>query len=134
MDLTNSSPLDEDGFVALFNDRSPAAGPPFKVISGIYTPPDGADRQSQAAQTSAAARPAQTTTPRTQTARTAASSSAPAVPGGTVPGQTPGEPPSPHLQDVTELPVSEAFPQEGTDRTAMPESLDLTFPPPEGET
>ena len=134
VDLTNSSPLDEDGFVALFNDRSPAAGPPFKVISGIYTPPDGADRQSQAAQTSAAARPAQTTTPRTQTARTAASSSAPAVSGGTVTGQTQGEPPSPHLQDVTELPVSEAFPQEGTDRTAMPESLDLTFPPPEGET
>ena len=134
VDLTNSSPLDEDGFVALFNDRSPAAGPPFKVISGIYTPPDGADRQSQAAQTSAAARSAQTTTPRTQTARTAASSSAPAVSGGTVTGQTQGEPPSPHLQDVTELPVSEAFPQEGTDRTAMPESLDLTFPPPEGET
>jgi|GEM_PF-5020710 len=131
VDLTNSVHLDEDGFVELFNDRSPAVNPPVRVVSGTYTPPDGADRQSQAAKPSAAARPAQTTT-----ARTAASSTAPAVSGGTVTGQTQGEPPKPEgvpdLQNMSRLPVSETAPQESADRSSMPESLDLYFPPQEG--
>ena len=37
VDLTGSAPLDKAGFVRLFNNRAPVAGPSFKVISGAYS-------------------------------------------------------------------------------------------------